>query len=57
MIFVESGLQQREFVVGSNDLRRVGDDRSLVQVIVNVLYRVVHIVGESLVISTSFFAP
>jgi len=57
VIFVESGLQQREFVVGSNDLRRVGDDRSLVQVIVNVLYRVVHIVGESLVISTSFFAP
>jgi len=45
---VEDGLEQREFVVGSYCLRGVSDDRSLVEVVVDALYRVVDVIGEFL---------
>jgi hypothetical protein len=45
---VEDSFEQREFIIGSYGLRRLGDDRSLVQVVVNALYRVVDVIGEFL---------
>lgn len=43
---VEDGIEQGEFIVGSYCLRDVGDKRSLVQIVVDALYRFVDVIGK-----------
>src|SRR5215469_13475940 len=43
---VEDGLEQREFVVGSDGFLGLSHDRGLIHVVMNSLYRVVNIVSK-----------